>query len=498
MKIRTSLGEYRRATLALLVIMSGAGTVLGQQDKNVDLWIATAPDLSLAAVAVQEIPEPDAALTSVEQGKPNLDQAFDEFNQWRLEKRRKALEDTEFLVNFRTFYFDRSDFTGAEKQAVAFGGWVGVRTGYFLDHVAFGLTLYTTTPVYAPDDRDGTSLLEEGQNGFTVLGEFYADIRIMKGLGVTVGAKGYDTPFISRNDNRMLPNTFEAVVLQGRYEFGDSNSGAAVASDGIGLTKDAKSVAVPSPTPAPEVAAIKYGLGYFDKIKERNENEFVSMGEDAGAGANRGVWAAGAQYEKGKFSIGAIEYYCADVINIAYAQTSFQIPLGDDLALKLAAQYTDEGSVGENLLDGHSFSGHQIGFKLELPVRKVLLFTAAFTQAWGNANLRNPWSGYPGYTSVQVQDFNRAGEGAFLLRAGYDLPWVDGLSAYALAVFGTDPDSPTQFRQNEFDANLQWGPKKGLLKGLSLRVRYAVVQQFGGNVHNLTDFRGICNYEIKF
>ena len=488
----------RHAAVSFLTLLCGAGTVLGQQDKSVDLWVATPSDLSLAATfTVQETPASDPALTSVEQGKPNLDQTFDEFNQWRLEKRRKALEDTEFLVNFRTFYFDRSDFTGAEKQAVAFGGWAGLRTGYFLDHIAFGLTVYTTNPVYAPDDRGGTSLLEEGQNGFTVLGEFYADIRIMKGLGVTVGAKGYDTPFISRNDNRMLPNTFGAVVLQGRYEFGDSSSDAPVTSDGIGLSKDGKEVAVPSPSPAPEVAVIKYGLGYFDQIKERNENQFVSMAKDAGANVNRGVWAAGAQYEKGKFSIGAIEYYCADVINIAYAQTGYEIPLGDELKLKLAAQYTDQGSVGDNLLQGHSFSGHQFGFKLDLPVQKAL-FSAGFTHAWGNANMQNPWSGYPGYTSVQVQDFNRAGESAFLLRAGYDFPWVDGLSAYALAVFGTDPDSPTQFRQNEFDSNLQWGPKKGLLKGLSLRLRYAVVQQFGGDVHNLTDFRTICNYEIKF
>src|SRR5207237_8302904 len=121
-----------------------------------------------------------------------------------------------------------------------------------------------------------------------------------------------------------------------------------------GRSKDEKSVSVPSPTPAADVAAIKYGLGYFYKIKERNENQFVSMGEDAGANADRGVWAAGAQYEKGKFSIGAIEYYCPDVINIAYAQTGYQIPLGADLRLKLAAQYTDGGSVGDNLLQGHS------------------------------------------------------------------------------------------------------------------------------------------------
>jgi len=36
------------------------------------------------------------------------------------------------------------------------------------------------------------------------------------------------------------------------------------------------------------------------------------------------------------------------------------------------------------------------------------------------------------------------------------------------------------------------------LKGLALRVRYAIVQQDGGNVHDLHDFRVICNYAIKF
>ena len=178
-------------------------------------------------------------------------------------------------------------------------------------------------------------------------------------------------------------------------------------------------------------------------------------------------------------------------------QTGFELPLAPDWKLRFAGQYVDQGSVGDNLLQGHSFSGHQFGIKVELPIKKAL-FTAAFTQAWGTANLQNPWSGYPGYTSVQVQDFNRAGEGAFLLRAGYDFPWVDGLSAYALAVFGTDPDLANQYRQNEFDFNLQWGPKKGVLEGLSLRLRYAVVQQFGGNVDNLTDFRAIFNYVIKF
>jgi outer membrane porin, OprD family len=504
MSIRTSLRDYACAAVALLAVLSGTGTAIGQQEKEIDIWTAGPSDLTLAVtqvppvLTVTQVAPEDSALTSTEQGATTLDQAFD-WREWRLEKRRQALKDTKFEFNLRSFYFDRSDFNGAEKQAWAIGGWLGVKTGYFLDHIAFGATVYTSNPIYAPDDRDGTTLLAPGQNEYTILGEFYTELRIVEDVGITVGAKGYDTPFINRNDTRMTPNTFEAIVLQGRTKLGTSSSDdASTPTDGgIGLSKDGKEVAVPTPTPAQDVASIKYGLGYFYAIKERNDSEFVSMAQDAGADVQHGVWSAGALYEKGKFNIGAIEYYCKDVINIAYAQTGFELPLATDWRLRFAGQYVDQGSVGDNLLDGHSFSGHQFGVKVELPIKKAL-FTAAFTQAWGNANLRNPWSGYPGYTSVQVQDFNRAGEGAFLLRAGYDFPWVDGLSAYALAVFGTDPDQAGQFRQNEFDFNLQWGPKKGVLEGLSLRLRYAVVQQFGGDVHNLTDFRAICNYVIKF
>jgi hypothetical protein len=502
MSIRTSLRDSACTAVALLIVLTGVQTTVSQQEKEIDVWNAGPSDLSFAVtqvppvLTVTQVAPEDSALTSTEQGQTPLVDSFD-FRQWRLEERRQALKDTKFEINLRSFYFDRSDFNGSEKQAWAIGGWLGVKTGYFLDHVAFGATVYTSNPIYAPDDRDGTLLLAPGQNGYTVLGEFYAEIRIVKDVGITVGAKGYDTPFINRNDTRMTPNTFEAIVLQGRTKLGTTGGDDDVTADGMGPSKDGKEVAVPAPTPTEDVASIKYGLGYFYKIKERNDSEFVSMAEDAGADVERGVWAAGALYEKGKFSIGAIDYYSDDIINIAYAESKLEVPLADDWKLKFAGQYVDQGSVGDNALQGHSFSGHQFGLKVDLPIKKAL-FTAAFTHAWGTANLQNPWSGYPGYTSVQVQDFNRAGESAFLLRAGYDFPWVDGLSAYALAVFGTDPDLAGQYRQNEFDFNLQWGPKKGVLEGLSLRLRYAVVQQFGGNVDNLTDFRAICNYVIKF
>ena len=241
--------KYACAVSVLFIVLSGADTVPGQQEGEMDIPLTlTAPPVSLAVT--QPAPD-DSALTSTEQGRTtDLDQSFGDFREWQLEKRRQAFKDTKFEFNLRTFYFDRSDFSGAEKQAWAIGGWVGVKTGYFLDHIAFGATLYTSNPIYAPDDRDGTTLLAPGQNGYTILGEFYAELRIVKDVGITVGARGYDTPFINRNDTRMTPNTFEAIVLQGRVKLGTSSDDASAPADGLGPSKDGKEVAVPSPTPA--------------------------------------------------------------------------------------------------------------------------------------------------------------------------------------------------------------------------------------------------------
>jgi hypothetical protein len=221
------------------------------------------------------------------------------------------------------------------------------------------------------------------------------------------------------------------------------------------------------------------------------------MAKDAGASVNRGAYALGAVYEKGKFSVGAIDYYSPDIINIGYAETKVEIPINEDWKVKFAGQFIDQRSVGDNLLLGYRFSAQQYGIKADLGVKKAL-FTVGYTYNTDGGDMQNPWGVYPGYTSVQVQEFHRAGEGAFIVRGSYEFTKIKGLSAYALAVFGTEPSEPGQYRQNEYDANLQWAPPEGVLKGLSLRLRYALAQQDGGDVQDLQDFRVICNYERKF
>jgi hypothetical protein len=422
--------------------------------------------IAAAAAENEDTEVIDPATSSSEQGQTLIDDTF-VFRNLRPDKRSKIWKDTTFDFNFRTYYFDRNNFNGSENEAWAAGGWAGAKTGYFFDHLSLGITGYTSQHLQGNDDTDGTLLLAPGQEGYSVLGELYADIRIHDGLNLVGGRKGFDTPFINRNDTRMTPNTFEAVALQGLNEIGDGG------------------------------ATLKYGAGYFDSIKQRNSVDFISMAVAAGAAVERGVFTAGALYQKGGFSIGAIDYYSADIINIAYLETKLEVPVSTDLKLRFAAQCVDQSAVGDNLLTGDDFSARQFGLKAELPVGRAL-FTAALTSASGDADMQNPWSGYPGYTSAQVEDFDRDGENAFLLRAGYDFTFIEGLGAYALGVFGSQPDEAGQYRQDECDLNLQWAPPSGVLKGLALRLRYGIVEQHGGGADTLTDFRVICNYAISF
>lgn len=376
------------------------------------------------------------------------------------------LRDSRFSAQLRTFYFDRDKYDGSTSEAWALGGSLTYQSGYVADFLRFGATAYTSQPLYAPDEKDGTLLLKPGQEGYTVLGQWYGEVKFTDKVFGALGAKLYNTPYINANDVRMTPNTFEGATLYG----------TAGGSDG-----------------APEW---RFGGGYISKIKQKNDDDFVWMSEAAGATVDRGVFVAGANVKFNNFSIGAADYYSDDIINIFYTEAKYALPLGEKNRLSFAAQYSDQQSTGDNLLTGESFSTHQWGVKSDLALGAALL-TLGYTDTANGSNMRNPWSGYPGYTSVQVKDFNRAGESAVLLRGAYDFSTLgaQGWSAYVLYVHGSGVHSPN-YNENETDFNLQWTPKGGALRGLSFRLRYAYIEQRGGDDPNINDLRFIVNYDF--
>jgi hypothetical protein len=464
--IAVSLQENAAAPAPASPGASQAGPALPQQKAS---QTATA-----AADQVAQEDAPDAADTiavkpsSTETGQSPLDESFAPRTHadWVREIRRKAWEDTRFDVQFRSYYLTRDKYDDTDSEAWALGGSVGLKTGYFRERLALGAAGYTSQRLHGPEDKDGTLLLKPGQHGYTVLGELYGEFLLNTDTRLTIGRRGFDTPYVNRSDSRMTPNTFEAIVLQGLYGGGESQ------------------------------AEWRAGGGYFDEIKERNSDEFVSMATVAGApdGVERGVYVGGANYKKGDFSIGAIDYYSDDTINIFYTEAKCAVPLVDDMRLQFALQYSDQRSAGDGLLRGADFSSDQWGVKAEVGVGGAL-FSAAYTSASGDAAMQSPWGGYPGYTSVQIEDFNRDGEDAWMLRAAYNFQSVKGLSVYGLWVNGSDPEDPAEYAKDEYDFDLQWTPGSGPLKGLMMRLRYAHVVQDDPAGSELDDLRIMVFYD---
>ena len=269
----------------------------------------------------------------------------------------------------------------------------------------------------------------------------------------------------------MTPNTFEGYTLTGVYE---GKGGA---------------------------PKFNYGMGYIDKIKPRNSDTFISMSEAAGADAKRGVVTGGVNVFWRGFTLGAINYYSSDIINIFYTESTYKFLIAGTLDFLFAAQFTDQRSIGDNLLKGYTFSTDQTGLKGEMSYRSAVL-GLGYTRNSKGADLENPWGGYPGLTSAQVQNFNRAGENAFMAKVSYDFAHLgfEGVAAYALLVHGwgrIDPSTKQPIPdENELDMDIQWRPQVAFLKGLWFRGRYANVYQYEGVRDTINEFRLIVNYDL--
>jgi hypothetical protein len=239
------------------------------------------------------------------------------------EQRRRLpafLADTSLKLHFRTFFFDRENDDDTTSAAWALGGWVSYQSGWLLDTFAIGATYYTSWPLYAPDDKPGSLLLTPGQGAIGVLGEAWAALRykeyaVLKGYRQLI-----DEGYVNPQDNRMVANTFEALMLSG------------------------------------QVGWARYDVGYIWNIKPRDSNDFISMSERAGAaGENEGLLLTALALAPIKdLSLYVGNYYVANVFNTAFGKAEYTYNLAEDLTLQFGIQYTDQRSVGDARIGGFS------------------------------------------------------------------------------------------------------------------------------------------------
>jgi hypothetical protein len=380
--------------------------------------------------------------------------------------------DTDLKWNTRSYYFDQRNQDDSRAQAWALGGALSYRSGWFKEFFSIGAVFYVSQKLIGKQDRDGTRLLKPEQRSFTVLGQSYARLRY-RDHRLTLYRQELNLPYVNRQDSRMAPNTFEGYTLMGSF------------------------------SELPRIAKLEYGAGYLTRMKQRDDDDFISMSEAAGvpAPSSHGLSFAGVKISPFEgFSFGAIDYFVKDTINIAYATGDYLQPLGDDLALRFHGQFSHQRSVGNDELPGSPFSTWVVGGRVAASYRYFVLSLAAASVDDGAAIVR-PFGSYPGFVSLMQSKFSRAGEDSWLVGISYHFTrlGLEGLSAaasYAEGYGALDPDTGSSLPdRREFNLTVDYHVEKGRLRGFWLRVRGSILDTDGAD-RNSKQLRVILNYSL--
>ena len=274
------------------------------------------------------------------------------------------LGDTDLKVHFRSYYFNRTNPNDTVNEAYALGGWISYQSGWLFDTFAMGATLYGSAPIYTPPNRDGTLLLQPGQNGYYVPGEAWGALRYKEYALLKGYRQQVDQGYINPQDNRMTPNTFQGITLAGKVNW------------------------------------LQYLAGFLWQIKPRNSDEFISMSSQAGAvNSNDGVGLFGVSMTPlAGLKIDVSNQYGVNTFNTIYAEGQYLLPLNEDWKLRFGAQITDQRAVGDALLapgNGRFWVTQVGGTRLEAFYRQLTL-TAAFSVRVRATTSRIPGAPTPG------------------------------------------------------------------------------------------------------
>ncbi len=368
-------------------------------------------------------------------------------------------------LHLRNYYLDRYRQNQPDSEAWAQGGWLSYGTPWWKNRLRLGTTLYTSQKLYGPDDKDGTLLLKPGQESFTVLGEAFLEVQPAERISLKLYRQSASIPYLNRQDNRMIPNTFEGITF-------------------VDTSRE----------------RFAYGFGQLQRIKTRNSSQFESMTEAAGVDdRHRGVSVTGFRYSlPWDSSLGAFNLYGWDFMNTFYAEGNARPLSRGNWGLQFSAQYTDQRAVGDEL-DG-DFDTYSYGIKAATSYLGIVA-TLAYTSTANNAGIRSPWGGKPSYLSIMIEDFDRAGEDAWLIGLSSDFRsfGAHGFSAFVNYAEGDTPESGriASPDQSELDITVDYRFADGLLQGLWIRARSAYVDRDGDAGKDIRDYRVIVNYEVS-
>ena len=382
----------------------------------------------------------------------------------RLERKPSWLRDLTLDFNMRGYYFKRINRSDSIDEALTLGGELAMVTGKFADLARLGFSYYGSYGVYAPEDRGGTLLLGPNQENLGVLGQAYLELGDPDKFGVRLYRQTLELPYLNKRDNRMIPNTFEAI------QAGNEGTGR------------------------------DFVLGHVAKIKRRATEDFVPMSEAAGApDSDNGVTVAGFKLDLGEHTnFGAFNNYGWDTYNTVYVEGAWIGPVAHRRDLRVSAQFTDQRSVGDALVGDFKTNAFGLGLAAD---RHGMLFKLSYTQTDRGGTIRNPWGGSPSFNSMMLENFSRAGEKS--LRLGVSWTGKQKRSDWSGVVNviagwdAIDADTGVSLPDvTEYDLTVDYKPVSGKYKDFWLRLRAAYADFANGE--DRRNVRVILNYPFHF
>lgn len=374
-------------------------------------------------------------------------------------------------LRVRGYFMDRTfpetfRYPQVENEALALGGGLAYTTGTW-HGASLGLTFYTSQKLWAPPDKGGTGLLQDGES-FAVLGEAFLQWEGGK-TRVRLFRQRLETPVLGSRDIRMVPYTWEAYTVENR-----SVRGLSVLASWVTHAKDWTSTTFVRIGPwigAPEVDAPTGLLGL--------------------------VWESPAK----SFTAQAWGYHTQDVVGTAYLQADGRVPLGKGFSLALSGQGTFQWEVGKAVYPGtQSQSG---GLRAALGWKGSEARVAAVVSG-RDGDFLNLFGIYPGFTSIMEEDNNLAGETSWLLGLTLDLgafgvPGVSFLLDRTKAWIRDPRPGMSPLDQKELNLELRYR-FPAPVEGLVLRLRYAGVDSAldQGTIYgrDFDEYRVVLQYDL--
>ena len=378
--------------------------------------------------------------TPIQQVFPEEPERFSLFGP-RIKDAHPFFADTRFEVRLRSYNWKQNSLIGLVSEDWAGGGSLYYRSGRLWEVVALEVEGFTSQPIWTPENRVPSRLLQPDRSGYSVLGILNADLSYA-GMNLKAGRLYHDLPYMNRSDGKMTPNTFESITLE---------------------------------KPAGE---FKLTVGYTSKIKGNDSDRFVSMTEFIGLDVDRGLAHGGAVWAPGSdFSLGAIYQSVPDVFHGIYGEALwFRAEPSDNLGIRLDSQGTYEKEVGSNLYDIDDSWNAAIRGSLDY---RRFLFRMGFS-ATGKRPILSPFGSSPSYVDLMSRTFTGADEKAMLLSLTCDFGGI-GLKGFkAIVNYAQSYDAvllDDRIRARETDLTLDYRGQKGWWEGLWVRLRQAWRQE---------------------